>query len=79
MASILAFKPHELNRLGAGMLLHDIGKTTIALNVINKPGHLNGDEFQAMKKHPKSGHELLEHRNIVNVLSLKVVIQHHGN
>lgn len=75
----LGFDSHELNRLGAGMLLHDIGKTTIALNVINKPGHLNGEEFHAMKKHPKAGLELLEHRSNVNVLSLKVVIQHHEN
>jgi len=75
----LDLKPHALNRLGAGLLLHDIGKTTIALNVINKPGRLSGDEFAAIKKHPKAGLELLEHMNSINVLSLKIVIQHHEN
>ena len=75
----LSFKPEELNRLGAGMLLHDIGKLAIPLNVVNKPGHLTGEEFKAMKKHPKAGLEILEHRSSVSVLSLKIVIQHHEN
>ena len=75
----LSFKEDELARIGSGMLLHDIGKLAIPLNVVNKPGHLTGDEFSAMKKHPKAGLEILEHRSSVNVLSLKIVIQHHEN
>ncbi len=75
----LSFQSDELARLGSGMLLHDIGKLTIPLNVVNKPGHLTGEEFKAMKKHPKAGLEILEHRSSVNVLSLKIVIQHHEN
>jgi len=75
----LNLEPHTLNRLGSGLLLHDIGKTTIPMNVINKPGHLSGDDLAAVRKHPKAGLELLEHRSSVNVLSLKVVIQHHEN
>jgi len=75
----LSFKEDELARIGSGMLLHDIGKLAIPLNVVNKPGHLTGEEFKAMKKHPKAGLEILEHRSNVNVLSLKIVIQHHEN
>ena len=75
----LDLEPHELNRIGSGLLLHDIGKTTIPMNVINKPGHLSGDDLAAIRKHPKAGLELLEHRSSVNVLSLKIVIQHHEN
>ncbi len=75
----LNLEPHALSRIGSGLLLHDIGKIAISLNVINKPGRLNGDEFTVIKKHPKAGMELLEHRSSVNVLSLKIVIQHHEN
>ena len=75
----LSLKPNELSRLGAGMLLHDIGKVTIPLNVINKSGHLTGEEFKAIEKHPKAGMELLEHRASVDIMSLKIVIQHHEN
>jgi HD-GYP domain-containing protein (c-di-GMP phosphodiesterase class II) len=75
----LDLEPHELNRIGSGLLLHDIGKTTIPMNVINKPGHLSGDDLTAIRKHPKAGLELLEHMSSVNVLSLKIVIQHHEN
>lgn len=75
----LSLAPHELDCLGIGLLLHDIGKVTIPPKVINKAGSLNGDEFSAMKKHPKAGLELLKHRGNIEGLSLKVVIQHHEN
>ncbi len=75
----LSFQPDELEHLGSGMLLHDIGKLTIPLNVVNKPGHLSGEEFKAMKKHPKAGLKILEHWSSINALSLKIVIQHHEN
>ncbi len=75
----LSFQPDELEHLGSGMLLHDIGKLTIPLNVVNKPGHLSGEEFKAMEKHPKAGLKILEHWSNINALSLKIVIQHHEN
>ncbi len=75
----LSFQPEELASLGSGMLLHDIGKLTIPLNVVNKPGHLSGEEFKAIKKHPKAGLKILEHWSSINALSLKIVIQHHEN
>jgi len=75
----LSFKPHELDCLGIGLLLHDIGKVTIPPNVINKAGSLTGEELNAIKKHPKAGLELLGHRGNIDGLSLKVVIQHHEN
>ncbi len=75
----LSLKPQELNCLGTGLLLHDIGKVTVPLAVINKRGKLTVNEFKEMKKHPKAGLDILGHRSSVEGLSLKVVIQHHEN
>ncbi len=75
----LSLKPQELNSLGTGLLLHDIGKVTVPPTVINKRSKLTVNEFQEMKKHPKAGLDLLDHRSNVDTLSLKVIIQHHEN
>ncbi len=75
----LSLTQHELDCLGIGLLLHDIGKTSIPPNVINRAGKISVSEFENIKKHPKAGFELLAHRNYIDGTSLKVVIQHHEN
>tara|TARA_B100002003_G_C14128527_1_gene542801 strand:+ start:584 stop:1606 length:1023 start_codon:yes stop_codon:yes gene_type:complete len=75
----LSLKPEELNSLGMGLLLHDIGKVTVPLSIIKKRGKLTVNEFKEMKKHPKAGLDMLEQRGDVDNLALKVVIQHHEN
>ena len=75
----LSLNPHELECLGTGLLLHDIGKTALHSEIINKRGCLTNEEYSIIKKHPKEGLDLLEHRKNIDGMSLKVVIQHHEN
>ena len=75
----LSLKQHELNSLGKGLLLHDIGKATLPTELIRKHENLTKEEFNKIKKHPKAGLDLLEHNSSIDSLSLKVVIQHHEN
>ncbi len=75
----LSLTQHELDCLGIGLLLHDIGKLSIPPKVINSPDRITDSEYEAIKKHPKAGFELLEHRNYIHGSTLKVVIQHHEN
>ena len=75
----LSLKPHELECLGTGLLLHDIGKSALPSGIINKRGSLTSEEFNIIKKHPKEGFDLLEPRKNVDGSSIKVVIQHHEN
>jgi PAS domain S-box-containing protein len=42
-----------------GALLHDIGKMAIPDNILLKPGPLNNDEWEIMRKHPDYAFELL--------------------
>lgn len=75
----LSLDPHELDCLGIGMLLHDIGKVVIPPEIINKTGLLTKEEFSEVKKHPKAGLEILELKSSVDSLCLKIVAQHHEN
>jgi len=75
----LSLTPEELNSLGTGLLLHDIGKVTVPLSIIKKRGKLTVNEFKEMKKHPKAGMDILNQKGYVDNLALKVVMQHHEN
>jgi len=39
--------------------LHDVGKLAIPLEILNKPGRLNADEWEIMKRHTVIGDEML--------------------
>lgn len=65
-----------LKEAGAGALLHDIGKAKVPLAVLNKPGPLNEEEWQIMKKHPVFGFEMLQ-SSPVSERGKEIVIQHH--
>ena len=42
-----------------GALLHDVGKLIVPMEILNKPGRLNEDEWRIIKRHPEAGVELL--------------------
>ncbi|MCK4414845.1 MAG: HD-GYP domain-containing protein [Candidatus Eisenbacteria sp.] len=67
----------ELNELGIGLLLHDVGKSEISKEILNKPGSLTPEEWQEMKTHPARGVEILKNTQQVGPNSLLVVGQHH--
>lgn len=46
--------------LAVGGLLHDIGKLSVPLAILNKPGKLTDEEFAAIKRHPDDGRKLLD-------------------
>ncbi len=75
----LSLNSHELDCLGKGMLLHDIGKVAVPAEIINKPGHLTKEEFNEIKKHPEAGLEILEQKSNIDPLCLIIVAQHHEN
>jgi putative nucleotidyltransferase with HDIG domain len=54
--------------------IHDIGKIAIPDNILNKPGKLDVDEFNEMKKHTIFGYDLL--KDISEPIS-RIVKNHH--
>lgn len=77
MARHLGLPRHEMEMLGAGALLHDVGKLKTPLEVLNKPGKLTEEEFKIMKAHPVHGRELLEHRYGLPNLVADMAYSHH--
>ena len=45
----------ELADLGLAALFHDMGKSSIPIDVLNKPGEFTADEWAAMRSHPTQG------------------------
>jgi HD-GYP domain-containing protein (c-di-GMP phosphodiesterase class II) len=68
---------HNMHELAIGFFLHDIGKCNIPLEVLNKPGPLNDEEWAIMRKHPEMGHEVLVDRNELTEEAKVIVMQHH--
>jgi len=69
----------EQERIGIGVagLLHDVGKTQLALDLIRKPGTLTVEEFEEIKKHPEEGFAILGKMTHIQDTTRAVVREHH--
>ena len=74
--SIGMSKP-ELEIIGLGALLHDLGKMRVPLEILNKPGKLTEEEFEIMKTHPMEGYTMLEKQANLPLEVLDIVKHHH--
>jgi putative two-component system response regulator len=63
LSEILAEKcglhPAVIKRLHDAAILHDVGKVAIPVEILNKPGKLDPNEFEIMKTHTTEGAALL--------------------
>ncbi|KPF72647.1 hypothetical protein IP69_01805 [Bosea sp. AAP35] len=55
----LGFALADRRRVTRAAVLHDIGKARISLDILHKPGALDGEEQAVMRTHPAIGHEML--------------------
>lgn len=68
---------HDMHELGAGFFLHDIGKTRIDPEIINKQGKLTEGEMEKMRAHPYQGYKLLSDTKHLTEECKVIVMQHH--
>lgn len=73
----LFYPRDKLLDLGLGVLLHDVGKTQISLDILNKPGKLTAQEYNTVKMHTWHGFELLRTNPEIKITSSHVALQHH--
>lgn len=73
----LGFDRNELNLLGIGALLHDIGKMKVSSEILNKPGALNEYEYAQMKSHVPHGVAILEKSSGIPRPAIEVARCHH--
>lgn len=81
MAMVIA-KKHGLSEkavyeVGVAGLLHDIGKTKIPNEVLNKPDRLTDSEFEIMKQHALYGYRILQEKQEISDAIRYGVLQHH--
>lgn len=65
----------DLQLLGLGSLLHDVGKMRIPSEILHKPGRLTDHEMAVMRQHPRLGFEML--RGQAPPAAGQVVLNHH--
>ncbi|MBI1826819.1 MAG: HD-GYP domain-containing protein [Planctomycetes bacterium] len=64
-----------LDTLEVASLLHDLGKIGVADAILNKPGPLTKEEFEAIKKHPQTAIDILGHMSFLS--DHRPIILHH--
>lgn len=77
IGTALRLSRQELCELGLCALMHDIGKTKVPIEIINKPGKLTKEEFDIIKKHPALGAEFMAENHLVNDRVYEGVLSHH--
>lgn len=74
---LLGYNEMQLRELALGTLMHDIGKMKITLEILNKKGKLNDEEFALIKYHPVYGYNILRACGSYSLKVCKIALQHH--
>ncbi|MDR0490473.1 MAG: HD-GYP domain-containing protein [Oscillospiraceae bacterium] len=78
IARSLDLSDEDQKDIGRSAMLHDIGKTLLPVELINKPGKLTDSEFEIIKTHPILGFDYLIGLNVVSESILSGVLLHHA-
>jgi len=76
-AQHLGMREDDQRRLVRAALLHDVGKAFVPTAILDKPGLLNEDEKNEMRKHPRLGYDALAAQGGYPPEMLDVVLHHH--
>jgi len=78
-AKDLGIGEDDLKRFCTGILLHDVGKTKISTDILNKKGKLTNEEFAKIKEHPELGVAILKETGNGFTDEYTITLQHHEN
>ncbi|TCL65948.1 metal dependent phosphohydrolase [Hydrogenispora ethanolica] len=76
IGSYIGLSRDDLELLGVGAMMHDIGKTLIDPHILNKPARLDYQEFEIMKQHSRKGFEILKDK-LPSFIPAHIALQHH--
>ena len=76
IARQLLLRPSEMKWLKIASVLHDIGKIGIEDQILKKPGKLDPEEFEVIKRHSKMGAEIIEHVRQLREIAAAVECHH---
>lgn len=73
----MGLSKEELHAVGVASLLHDIGKTGVAEDIIRKPGGLSSEEWEKVKQHPLLGSNITKRMDGMDELISRLIYEHH--
>ena len=75
ISTIMDFSKDDINQIRIAGLVHDIGKIGIDERILNKPGKLDDNELNEIKRHPEIGYRII---NMIDEFSgiANVVLEH---
>lgn len=79
IALYMEFEREEIVDVCLTGLLHDIGKTRIDTDIINKPARLTNEEFDIVKGHARYSYEMLQDNWTISSKTRQGVLHHHEN
>lgn len=65
----------QITWIRRGAILHDVGKIGVPDAILRKPGRLNVEEWEEMRRHPEMGYRMLEHIRFLEP-ALDIVLSH---
>lgn len=57
-------------------LLHDLGKVSVPLEILSRPGKISEEEYSLIKRHPQIGYEILHDIKFDSPVA-DIILQHH--
>ena len=80
MAKALGFDERTAFEWKLASMMHDIGKIGIPDAILNKPGKLTPEEFEAIKRHTIIGYEILSRsKRRIFKMAASIALNHHEN
>lgn len=76
-ARYLGYSPKELEEIGVAAMLHDIGKSQLDMDLLEKNEKLNKSEITQLCLHTKRGYDLLMKKRDIPPLAIDVALNHH--
>lgn len=75
----LKLPKEDLDELTLAALIHDIGKTKISLDLLNKSEKLTEEEFNQVREHAQIGYEIIKESNFSQTVKDAVLLHHERN
>ncbi|AYB42694.1 HD-GYP domain-containing protein [Paenibacillus lautus] len=76
IADWMGYSDKEAYEIGKAGYLHDIGKSKISRDILDKPGKLTPEEFEEVKLHTIYGYEMIA-ESMDDKVTAMVALQHH--
>lgn len=73
----LGYEGRELQQIGIGALLHDVGKVRTPTEILNKREPLTPEEFRIVRRHAQDGYEIVSQAGGASQEALEIIRLHH--